>query len=147
MTGRAAGSGRQLPVVPAGVVYVTERAAWQLAPLLEHPDVRRYVAARPEPMRSELVDVIEALQVVARSFAARRAAAIGNAEADPAETVRRSTHEDDEIGTAEVAAMLDLSERRVRQLGVELGGRLVGRAWLFSRAVIAEVRDHRGSVA
>ncbi|MEU7628670.1 hypothetical protein AB0C34_01610 [Nocardia sp. NPDC049220] len=47
------------------------------------------------------------------------------------------------IGSAEVARMLGCSQRRVRYIAKDLDGQLVGKAWVFDRAVVAEYAANR----
>ena len=67
----------------------------------------------PPHLRGPIEDAAEALR---RAGAAWAASVRGNAEAAAAEMRASSESQDDELSTEEAATMLDLSERRVRQL-------------------------------
>jgi hypothetical protein len=93
-----------------------------------------------EPRAGQVRAHVEAIRLAGEAWRLRidPASASGSTEAPAAEAVAPSQHDD--IGVPEAAAMLDVSERRVRMLAVELGGRKVGGSWLLARdAVLAEV--------
>ena len=75
----------------------------------------------PPHLRTPLEDAREALEHAARHYATT---ARGSAEAAPAETAAPLNHEDS-LTTAEVADLLEVTERRVRQLAT--AGALAGR--------------------
>lgn len=52
--------------------------------------------------------------------------------------------EDDLIGTAQAAKILDCSRRHVRDIAGDLDGIQVGRDWVFSRRVVVEYAQMKG---
>jgi hypothetical protein len=52
--------------------------------------------------------------------------------------LRPLTHDDDALGSREVAALLGTSVRTVQRRADELGGQLVGHSYVFSRSTIRE---------
>lgn len=65
--------------------------------------------------------------------------------ADPADTPDPRIA-DDEIGTAEAAAILAYSERYVRMIAADLDGIRVGRTWVFNRRTVTEYARARSAV-
>lgn len=82
----------------------------------------------PPTRRQQVLDAFHDLEAAADDW---RTSASGNAETRDAETVAPSGS-DDVLTTEEAAAMLNLTPRRVRQLGPIIG-RKVGGSWQFNR--------------
>jgi hypothetical protein len=89
--------------------------------------------------------VVETLAVL-RSEAGQASTSASGRAAVYRESVDVSASDGEPIGTGEVAEMLRVSERRVRQLAPRLGGRLVGGRWRFDRLAV-EVARNEGGVA
>ncbi|MDT3724893.1 helix-turn-helix domain-containing protein [Streptomyces sp. DSM 41972] len=115
-------------------------AAHILAELLATPGVRRYLRARPATLQRELEQTVAAIRRAAVAYEAglvSAASANGSAETPAAEIVQPF---DREITTGEAAALLELTERRVRQLAASGMGRRAGGRWLLDRTAVEEYR-------
>lgn len=91
----------------------------------------------PAPAR-----ILALLDALAKTAAAtRRASADGHADVPdhplPGQSVLTA------LTTKEAADMLDLSERQIRRLAPDLGGRLRHRTWTFDRGAVAAYAEHR----
>lgn len=100
------------------------------------------VADLPPHLRQPIEDATDALRLAGAAWVSAR----GSAEALPAEAPVSSQHEPDALDTQEVADMLRLSARRVRQLATR--GRLPGSKrhgrWTFDRGAVIAHRTTTG---
>jgi len=99
------------------------------------------VADLPPHLREPVEEALEAIRGASAAWATAR----GSAAAMPAEVPVSSTHEPDELDTQEVADMLQVSARRVRQLAAD--GRLPGRRtrhrWRLDAAAVLAYSANR----
>lgn len=131
-----------MPGYLQGAAYVEGVSAHVLAELLATPAARRYLRARPPALQGAIEEAVTAIRQAARTYEAMLAPASvsGSAETPLAEIVQPFERE---IGTREAAALLGVTERRVRQLAAGGMGRRVGGRWLLDRT---EVEEHRRRV-
>lgn len=80
--------------------------------------------------------------VLAAAAAEVRAAASGQHDGGPVAPQPHSAHEDN-IGTAEAARILRLSNRQVQRLAADLDGRIIGGCWVFDRLAVQSYAAHR----
>jgi len=94
-------------------------------------------------LRAPLEDAREALEHAALHFATER----GSAEAAPSEAEATSDCKDrDELTTAEVADVLKVTERRVRQLARDhLNGKRRQGRWYFDRGAVIAYRERKNT--
>ncbi len=101
---------------------------------------------RGERAQAPILTTLDGIARAGAAWAAKaEASPAGSGEAPSGEAVLSSeAMESEMIGTAEVAGLLRLSPRRIRQVAGELGGRKVGGRLVFDRAVVlAHVADRR----
>jgi hypothetical protein len=101
------------------------------------------IADLPAHLRAPIEDATNALRHAGERWAT---SARGSAEAALPEAPVPLEHDEDEVSTREAAHMLELSDRRIRQLAAD--GRLVGRQiqgrWVLDRgAVIAHLKGEK----
>ena len=126
-----------------------------VAKAVSHPcaDVDGCAGKIPALLRSPPIDRPRAVILAAALRALERVSAeertsgaiadCGTSETAAAEIGRLST---DEVSVEEVAVMLDVSERRARQLAAgPLMGRKVGARWLVDRANVEAELERRGA--
>ncbi|MDX3519277.1 helix-turn-helix domain-containing protein [Streptomyces scabiei] len=126
-------------------VLVQGVTAHVLAQVLALPDVeRRLRNALPPLVQLELEATRRAFRQAALDYESQPIAVDGSAETEVPEVEAPLGHE---ITTGEAAVLLDLSERRVRQLAAEGGmGRLKGGRWVLDRtAVLAYAARRRAA--
>ncbi|GAA0215539.1 hypothetical protein GCM10009527_009250 [Actinomadura nitritigenes] len=102
------------------------------------------MAARDPGLRAELEAMRDAVRRAAAEAALARVSGgggvTGSAETRPGEGAPGSVYE---IGTAEAARLLGLTERRVRQLAAGGLGRRVGGRWLLDRGLVMAYGQRR----
>lgn len=132
-----------MPGYVEGAALVEGAAAHVLAELLAIPGVRHYLRGRPPELQGAIEEAVTAIRQAARAYEQARASAsaFGSAETALAEIVQPFERE---IVTREAAALLGLTERRVRQLAAEGMGRRAGGRWLLDRTAVEEYRRRRG---
>ena len=98
--------------------------------------------ARGEAIGVELLAVLEEVEVLARAF--RAASAPGNAELPQPD---ESDVDHDDVTTSEAAAVLGVSDRRVRQLITDdrLSGRKIRGAWFVPTAEVEKYAARRAT--
>jgi excisionase family DNA binding protein len=119
--------------------YVDGVVAHVLAELLATPAARRYLRSRPATLQGDIERAIVAIRQAAGAYEKTLgpASADGSAETPLAEIVQPF---DREITTREAAALLGVTERRVRQLAAGGMGRKAGSQWLLDRTAVEEYR-------
>ena len=123
---------------------VTGFAAAELPRLLRR-HAREALEDYPPEVRELLEDALRAMEEAGRQW--RSAASSGNAEAALPEAPVSSEHERDGLDTREVAGVLRVSQRRVRQLvasGALPAHKRQGR-WTFERGAVTEINNDRGA--
>ncbi len=124
---------------------VTGFAAYALHALMVSPRVAEQLdrMAQAQPwIRPELDAARRALRRAAAEYEALPVAVDGSAAEQLAEAAASSVHE---IDTAQAAALLGLSERRIRQLAAEGMGRQVGGRWLLDRGLVLAYGHRRSA--
>lgn len=136
---------RQAAVSPyvAGAV-VAGVSAHVLDRILAQPNVAQVLRCLPSWMGPEVEATRRAIGRAAREYERLPVAVDGTAETPPVEVGPPSERE---IGmfTNEAAALLALSERRVRQLAAGGMGRKAGGRWLLDRGAVAAEAARRRS--
>ncbi|AXV09473.1 hypothetical protein DVS28_a4815 [Euzebya pacifica] len=115
----------------AEAVMLTPRACYWIAPTLAEL-ARTYDGT---DVGAALDEVVAAVDRARDAYVANRGISDdGSTEAVPSEVVPASPH--DELDAADVAGMLNVTQRRVGQIAEELGGRKVAGRWRFDRAAV-----------
>lgn len=122
-------------------------AALVVSRVLHSPNVVTVLADLPrwlQRYRSEIHAAVEAVHRAARAYESG-VAALEREDVVVSGAVR--AHSDQHWTTRQAADHLRLSRRRVQELAsAELGGRKVGRQWLFDEVVVREYQRHRRGV-
>ncbi len=116
-------------------------AAWRLGRSIPRY-LRDALDDLPPHLRTEVEDAVEAMRYSGQRWAAT---ARGSAAEPPAEAPVCSKQEADELSSVEVADVLKVTERRVRQLaaaGVLPGRQKAGR-WSFDRGAVTAYHEER----
>lgn len=108
--------------------------------VLRSPNVEQVLRSLPPWMRSELEATRRAIQRAARDYEARLVAVDGTAETEVPDVGAPLGHE---ITTREAAALLGLTERRVRQLAAGGMGRRRGGRWVLDRSAVLAYAERR----
>ncbi|MDX5565647.1 hypothetical protein PYK79_23185 [Streptomyces sp. ID05-04B] len=117
-------------------------AAHVLADLLGTEAARRYLRQKPPALQGDIERAVTAIRRAALAYEATLTpiSAAGSSETAFAEIVQPFERE---ITTGQAAALLGLTERRVRQLAAGGMGRRAGGRWLIDRTAVEEHRQQR----
>lgn len=122
-------------------------SAWLLSRILASPGVAAVVNNSPQWVdRAELAATIAAIHTAAQRFDTA-SAALEREDAAPLGAVMPQSDRDREWTVRRAADFLGLSTRRVQERAVELGGRKVGRQWIFDAAAVHHEHEKRRQVA
>jgi len=130
----------------AGVVVLTPGAACRLHPVLARGVVACRVAG--VPVDPAVIEVMRAVEEVAGALdtfeRARRASGTGSVPATDVDAIAEAGGPSKAMETSEVAEVLGVSSRRVRQLGAQgLGRKGPGGRHLFDRADVEDLAARR----
>lgn len=146
---RPAGVPPRPPFVPHPAAVVSGYAAHALGQLLNRAEVRDELVAQlaqgraSAAARAQVVAAVQAIRLAGAAWADALAASPGRSQVAQQREAAAPSSRDDEIGTQEAAAMLEVTPRRVQQLAEPLGGRHVGGRLRFSPAAVVAYRDAR----
>jgi hypothetical protein len=115
------------PYYVAHAAIVSGAPAWLLSRIMRSPNVKKVLSTPPLWVdRAEVAAAVDAIHRAAKAFET----ASGALERDDG-TVRRA------------ADYLGLSERRVQERAIELGGRKVGRQWILDEVAVRQEYQRR----
>ncbi|MFF7842841.1 helix-turn-helix domain-containing protein [Streptomyces ossamyceticus] len=117
-------------------------SAHVLARVLASPNVEQVLRSLPLWMQPELEETRRAIRRAAREFEALPVAVDGSGETEVPEAEAPLGHE---ITTGEAAALLGLTDRRVRQLAKGGMGQLRGGRWVLDRSAVLAYAERRRS--